>query len=331
MFEMLRHRIWSYAPEHRAKYRKALLGVIFAKGRPVDPSCAFSLGPSIEIAEEPFPYVRAPDATEARCMAIAVRHKPLLHEAVIDFDCYLPEHEELVRAIVQHPSLETLEFGQDCRFGDKFLTNLGYHVQGLVRLEIKARHFASPYCEDPNVCDTFVALAIRNSADTLRELDLQICKTERTFRAISQLQSLHKLAFSHSNIEPLDLRHVRVDELTLYMCCCKTTVPLDFTRVKRLIVHMTTFANKGECVDIIRALSAAVPTLEHFCVISIAGMFPHGLFLETVVPGILASTSLRSFEISASSAGPWVIEGFDCCPRRNDWDSVDTIWTYRRR
>lgn len=316
---MIRRRIYSYAPEHRTKFRKALIGVVYAAGRPVDPTSAFSLHSEIEIEDQPWPYVRAPDSTEARCWAIAVRCKPKLKKAHIDFDCDLFEQERLIEAIVQHPDLKHLSFGQECRFDDRFFMNLGYHVHGLESLVINQRLIAYPYCTDANACDTFVALAIRNSSGTLRDLEVRLSVSERSFRAIGLLEHLRTLTFRHMDVSVLDLTHVQVDVLTLYMCREVPWDEIDLSRVKRLSVHETSWADaRRRTVEMMYSISDATQTLEHFDLAFATSQFPHELFIEIVVPGIMESTSLRSFSISKTCTGLIDVHGFEKVERVHD-------------
>lgn len=306
---MIRRRIYQYAPEHWEKYKRAMIGVLAAKGRPVDHDSPFGLSSEVWVEDHPWPYVIAPSGDEARAAAVAIRHKPKLQKAVLDFSCEETVQEELVLAIVQHPDLIHLEFQHHCMFSDEYFQRLGTEVQGLQSLVIQQRFIASPYCSY-DACDIGVSWMIKNSHDTLQKLTIKNGRTERTLKAIRTCTNLKELTVVRSDIELIDLRFVPVETLTLDMCepiSWETFFEYQISpSLRQLYLQNMHYSRKLD--ELFHALCGAVHKLEHFHM-----GFVDDNFWTIVGPAIQSSPTLTSFGITrhGGSVGLREFHGFD--------------------
>ena len=297
---MLKTRIYTYAPEHWGKYRRAMDGIIFASGRPVDRNTPFGLGNEVWIESEPWPYVQTPEGAEARVMVVAVREKHKVVKAYFDFHCEDPDQEALVLATVQRPDLEHLHFARHCSFSDEFFQQLGTEVHALRSLVVQQRFIASPYCGF-DACDIGVSRMIQNSRDTLEKLTIKMGLTERTLQAIRSCTNLKDLEIIRSDIELIDLRFVPVETLTLDMCeplfwetFFEHQTPATLRRIS--LENMNYSYNIRTSTELLHALCRAVHKLEHFYLGFIS--FPHDDFWRILGSDIQRSATLTSFGIT---------------------------------
>jgi hypothetical protein len=318
---MLRRRIYQYAPEHWGKYKRAMIGVLAAKGRPVDRDSPFGLSSEVWVEDHPWPYVIAPSGEEARAAAVAIHHKPKLYKAVLDFSCEETEQEELVLTIVRRPDLKELQFRHHCTFSDEYFQRLGLEVQGLQSLVIQQRFIASPYCSC-DACDIGVSRMIQNSHDTLQKLTIKMDRTERTLQAIRSCTNLKELEIIRSDIELIDLRFVPVETLTLDM-----SEPLFWETffehqispsLRQLYLRNMHYSqNVQKSTELLYALCKIVHKVVHFYLGFIT--FPHDDFWTILGPAIQSSSTLTSFSITRYGS---VFREFPGYVRTDEFDCI---------
>ncbi len=212
-------RIKRFAPEHKRRLEQVLDAVVYSDGKP-NKCDAISLSKSVAIEDEPFPYVISPMDEEAWIWTDGIRAKRVLHRADIDFDCCVDEHEALVEAIAQHPTLKSLHFNRDARFVSDAFRALFRSVRNLEELVVTQRAIASPICDDPNVMDRVFAGMMERSRTTLHTLKMTLVVCRGVCATLPRMHSLENLLIDRFRLEVIpDLRGLhRLHTVSIRYC-----------------------------------------------------------------------------------------------------------------
>ena len=288
-------RIKEYAPEHKQRLSRVLDAVVYSDGKPSKCN-AINLNRAVKIEDEPFPYIVSPMDEEATLWADGIRAKNILHSADIDFHCCCDEHEDIVDAIVQHPTLQALKFGKGARFSKKSFVNIFKPVRSLNELVVQQRAFASPICDPPHVMDRVFSRMMFRSRDTLETLRLTLIRCNLVCTALPRMHRLKNLQLDRFRFDSIpDLRGLH--ELH--------TVSIRHTTRMRQIVQMLPASLKSlhlECnsdSDMYDAMSEFITThgqLESFRLYNIH-IFDEELFVEKMYPVLMHAKHIRTFKL----------------------------------
>lgn len=235
-------RIKRFAPEHKRHLTKVLEAVVYSDGKP-NKCDAISLSKHVAIEDEPFPYVISPMDEEAWIWTDGIRAKKILRRADIDFECCVDEHEDIVDAIVHHPTLESLHFGQSARFIPDVFRALFAHVRNLKELVVDQRPVASPI-SDPDVMDRVFARMMHQSKETLHTLRITLVVCKRVCAALPFMTHLKNLQ--------------------LHRCDILTTVP-DLRGLSNL--HTVSLRYVKGMHEVVRMLPASIKSLHLECML----------------------------------------------------------------
>ena len=279
-------RIKEFAPEHQRHFVKVLDAVVYSDGKP-NKCDAISLSTSVAIEDEPFPYVVSPMDEEAWIWTDGIRAKKVLHRADIDFDCCVDEHEALVEAIAQHPTLKSLHFNREARFVPEAFGPLFRPVKNLQELVVKQRAIASPICEDPNVMDRVFARMLKQSSDTLTTLHLALEVCKHVCTTLPRVHILENLYIDRFHLETIpDLRGLhRLHTVSIRHCTgFRKLVQMLPATLKSLHLECS---NEMEMYEALSEFISTLRQLESFRIYT--QFFNQELFLEKIGP-VLSST-----------------------------------------
>lgn len=292
-------RIKRFAPEHKQRFNKVLDAVVYSNGKP-NMCDAISLSKNVAIEDEPFPYVVSPMDEEAWIWTDGIRAKKILRRAEIDFDCCVDEHEDIVDAIVRHPTLESLHFGENARFIPEVFRALFARVRNLKELVVGQRIIASPIT-DPDVMDQVFARMMHQSKDTLHTLriTIRICKrvcTALPFMSHLKNLQLHRCVIQYdipdlrglSNLHTVSIRYVdRMHEVVRMLPAS----------IKSL--HLECILHQGKVdstmYDVMSDFITTHGQLETFRIYT--QFFNDELFFEKMYPAIASAHHIHSFSI----------------------------------
>lgn len=302
-------RIRAFAPEHAQRLFKVLDAVVYSDGKP-NRCNSINLSRDVEIEDEPFPYVTSPMDEEAWIWADGIRAKPILQTALIDFDCCCDEHEDIINAIVDHPTtLQTLRFGKHARFANAFFYASFQRILNLRTLAVFQRVCAAPIC-DPDVMDVVFAGIMARSRDTLERLELTLDTCTQVCSVLPTLNRLQTLQINRFRFETTpDLRGLH--ELH--------TVSIRQTRRMHEIVQMLPASLKSlhiecnEASDMYDAMSAFITThgqLESFRLY--IHIFDEETFVEKMYPVLMRAKHIRTFKLyGPNRMRPLEVPGFE--------------------